>query len=195
MSEPTARLGDLFARLHARELPLVVAACRLQRHRALARLMLAATRGGDGWALVVFVPLGFLVDPARAQAALVAGALSGLATAGIIQGLKALVRRHRPRGEGVLPPIGAPDRWAFPSGHSGQAFSLCVVLLWLHPALGLALLPLSAGTAFSRLFFGLHYPSDILAGSVIGSGVAFGTLRALDGMGWIQAIIRTGPLS
>ena len=188
-----ARLGDLFARLHARELPLVIAACRLQRHRWLARLMLAATRAGDGWALAVLIPLGLLVDPVRGQVAVTAGVLSGLATAGVVQGLKALVRRHRPSGEGLRPPIGAPDRWAFPSGHSGHAFSILVVMTWLHPALGLLTLPLSTCIAASRVFFGLHYPSDVLVGSGIGASMAVGTLGALHALGWETAIIRLGP--
>lgn len=45
-----------------------------------------------------------------------------------------------------------------------------------YPVLTAVLLPLACTVGFSRIYLGLHYPSDVLAGAVIGSGVAAGTL-------------------
>jgi len=191
----SARLGDFFSALHAKEFPVVVAACGFQaRRRWLNRLMVAATRGGDGWVLVLVLPIGFAFDPARSQAALVVGIVAGVATAVVVHGLKHLVRRRRPEGEGLRQPIDAPDRWAFPSGHTAQSFSVLIVLLWLHPVIGLCFLPVIVAVGLSRVFLGVHYPSDVVAGALIGSGLTVGVLAACESGGLIDAIIRMGPL-
>ncbi len=199
-SEPSsgpasARLGDFFSALHAREFPIVVAACGFQaRRRWLKRLMVAATRGGDGWALALIIPIGFVFEPVRSQAALVVGLVAGIATAVIVHGLKHLVRRRRPEGEGLCQPIDAPDRWAFPSGHTAQSFSVLVALLWLHPLIGLCFLPVIVAVGLSRVFLGVHYPSDVVAGALIGSVLTVGVLAACQASGFIDGIMRMGPL-
>lgn len=191
----SARLGDVFSALHAKEFPIVVAACRVQaRRRWLKRLMVAATRGGDGWALALILPIGFSFEPVRSQAALVVGLLAGIATAVLVHGLKHLVRRRRPEGEGLRQPIDAPDRWAFPSGHTAQSFSVLVALLWLHPLIGLFFLPVIVAVGLSRVFLGVHYPSDVVVGLLIGSVLTVGVFAACQVSGFVDAIIRMGPL-
>ncbi|MBD5784913.1 phosphatase PAP2 family protein [Cellulosimicrobium terreum] len=65
-----------------------------------------------------------------------------------------------------------PTSPSFPSGHSASAaaFVTGVAIEW--PALGLALSPLAAGVAYSRLHTGSHWLSDVVAGVVLGTGVA-----------------------
>lgn len=61
---------------------------------------------------------------------------------------------------------------SFPSGHTTAIFSVTVPLMLLSPPLAFILLPVALLVGMSRIYLGLHYPSDCLAGSLIGSGTA-----------------------
>ncbi|WP_166241261.1 phosphatase PAP2 family protein [Paenibacillus turpanensis] len=59
---------------------------------------------------------------------------------------------------------------SFPSGHTTAIFSVVTPFLIAAPILSLILLPLAMLVGFSRMYLGLHYPSDVAAGCVIGVG-------------------------
>ncbi|CAI6076300.1 phosphatase PAP2 family protein [Cohnella sp. JJ-181] len=61
---------------------------------------------------------------------------------------------------------------SFPSGHTTAAFALLTPWMVASPALIPVLLPIGAGVALSRVYFGLHYPSDTAAGMLLGSSTA-----------------------
>lgn len=61
---------------------------------------------------------------------------------------------------------------SFPSGHTTAAFSTAVPFIIAFPEMMPLFLSLSAVVGFSRIYLGLHYPSDVLAGVVIGTSVA-----------------------
>lgn len=65
---------------------------------------------------------------------------------------------------------------SFPSGHTTAIFASTVPYMVAFPALTVILLPLACIVGFSRIYLGLHYPSDVIAGAVIGSSVAAGTI-------------------
>lgn len=65
---------------------------------------------------------------------------------------------------------------SFPSGHTTAIFASTVPYMAAYPALTAILLPLACIVGFSRIYLGLHYPSDVIAGAVIGSSVAAGTV-------------------
>ncbi|MGB9092664.1 MAG: phosphatase PAP2 family protein [Gallionella sp.] len=89
-------------------------------------------------------------------------------------------KTHRPRPYSRNPEINcgiAPlDQFSFPSGHTLHAVAFSVVALAYYPALAWLLLPFTALVAVSRLVLGLHYPSDVLAGIVIGAAISGLTL-------------------
>jgi undecaprenyl-diphosphatase len=58
---------------------------------------------------------------------------------------------------------------SFPSGHSTAIFSVVVPFVSLAPIVGFVLLPMAGLVSLSRIYLGLHYPSDCLAGCVLGS--------------------------
>ncbi|MFD1886109.1 phosphatase PAP2 family protein [Paenibacillus wenxiniae] len=64
---------------------------------------------------------------------------------------------------------------SFPSGHTTAIFSVTVPFMLANTATIPWLLPIALLVAISRMYLGLHYPSDVLVGMLIGSGVAFGT--------------------
>ncbi|MFU1798360.1 phosphatase PAP2 family protein [Paenibacillus azoreducens] len=65
---------------------------------------------------------------------------------------------------------------SFPSGHTTAAFSLAIPLILGHPEWICLFLPLALIVGMSRIYLGLHYPSDVLAGAVIGTSVAAATV-------------------
>jgi undecaprenyl-diphosphatase len=87
--------------------------------------------------------------------------------------LKALVDRQRPYE--VIPEADPLLRWdvagAFPSGHAATSAAGAVVLAYLLGRWGLWLGLLAAAVAFSRVYVGVHYPLDVLAGAALGAGV------------------------
>jgi undecaprenyl-diphosphatase len=64
-----------------------------------------------------------------------------------------------------------PESPSFPSGHSASAFAFAVASSSAMPALAAPLRLLAASVAYSRVHTGVHYPGDVIAGALIGSGI------------------------
>lgn len=64
------------------------------------------------------------------------------------------------------------DLYSFPSGHTLHAFSFTIVAMHAFPTLGIFLIPFTILIAASRVVLGLHYPSDVLVGALIGTSLA-----------------------
>jgi membrane-associated phospholipid phosphatase len=108
-------------------------------------------------------------------------AVEGLAAVGVTSFvanvvLKKLTRRPRPTGpvptDRSLP---KPDSTSFPSGHTASGATFSGVVGRAYPALWLPLNALAATIGFSRVYTGVHYPGDVLAGWLLGKGVAAST--------------------
>lgn len=142
--------------------------------RVLPRLGRAANHGVLwGGAAVALTAFG----SARARKAAVRGVASlALASATINTVGKWSVRRPRPLLEGV-PAVRQlatqPQTTSFPSGHSASAFAFTAGLALESPGWGAALAPVAASVAFSRVYTGVHYPSDVLAGAALGVAAGF----------------------
>jgi undecaprenyl-diphosphatase len=88
---------------------------------------------------------------------------------------KAIVQRHRPFEHQLGP---ATSTWSFPSGHSATSFACATVLSAFAPRLRVPFFVLAALIALSRLYNGVHYPADVLAGSALGVLTGLAVLRA-----------------
>ena len=73
-----------------------------------------------------------------------------------------------------------PASASFPSGHAASAFAFATGVGHVLPAVGVPLRALAALVAYSRVHTGVHYPGDVVAGALVGSGLAQLTTRALD---------------
>lgn len=93
-------------------------------------------------------------------------------------GLKAIVCRPRPYTTypDIFQNIAQPRGFSFPSGHACSSFAFAVAVFSRHKAIGSASLAIAVLIAFSRLYNCVHYPTDVLAGALIGVVCAFVTI-------------------
>ena len=97
--------------------------------------------------------------------------------------LKNIVARPRPFAEieALIPLIAKPTDFSFPSGHTTASFAVALVMLRMLPKkIGIPAVVLAALVAFSRLYLGVHYPTDVLTGFVValvGSSLAVWGVR------------------
>ena len=97
--------------------------------------------------------------------------------------LKPLVCRPRPWLDvaGLIPLIAEHDPHSFPSGHTTAAFAAGMTWVWTLPKKWMRVMAVIAAVCMglSRLYVGVHYPSDVLAGALVGSLCAW-----MAGMIW-----------
>lgn len=153
------------------------------RWRPLDRLMLAASELGD-FSLVwhiVGVSRGLTSDR-HADQAFVFAALIGAESLVVNQGIKRLFRRRRPTDAGDPRfPVRAPSTSSFPSGHASAAFFAASILTaWSGWATAPLWFAIAVVVATSRAYVRIHHASDVVAGAIVGAGLAQAALVALE---------------
>jgi undecaprenyl-diphosphatase len=117
----------------------------------------------------------------RRPRAFAAGLLAIGTAALLVTILKQTFDRPRPPiADPTLDPIGiVPASASFPSGHAATAFAAAVAIGLVHPRLRRPLLALAAVVALSRVYLGVHYVLDVLAGTVLGIAVGIAAARVV----------------
>ena len=172
-----ASRGDGQARDRS-ELHLCLLLNRLARRHAVRAFFASISRAGDGiaWYLLMLA-LPLFDGRAGLQASLHLAAV-GLVSLVLYLAIKQHTRRPRPymRYRSITRHIAALDEFSFPSGHTLHAVAFTLVAVHHYPALALVLWPFAAAIALSRVVLGVHYPSDVLAATVIGAVLAHGSI-------------------
>lgn len=156
------------------DLALCLQLNRLHRRLNWLRLLRLVSRLGDGlfwYALAVVLPAIYGRVALRTVAQMAFAAIIGLL---LYKAVKRLTGRERPclAHPAVVQAAVALDRYSFPSGHTLHAVAFTTVAVANFPQLGWVLVPFAALVALSRPALGLHYPSDVLAGGVLGGLLA-----------------------
>jgi len=132
------------------------------------------SRLGDGviWYITTaLLPIAFGQAGLDASLQMLAVGLSSLV---VYKALKHGTHRRRPcdyHGN-VVPLMPALDEFSFPSGHTLHAVGFTLVIVWHFPGLIWLYASFTLLVAASRLVLGLHYPSDVVAGALIGATTA-----------------------
>jgi undecaprenyl-diphosphatase len=145
------------------------------RHRLRAGFAVVS-RLGDGVFWYGLMAAMVLVDGRAGLLASLHLAATGVVSLALYKLLKRWTRRPRPFAHDVrirawVAPL---DEFSFPSGHTLHAVAFTLVALAHYPLLAWLLIPFTASVAASRVVLGLHYPSDVLAAT--GLGTALGGL-------------------
>ena len=160
-------------------------------HPWLDPVFWALTWLGDGVTQTVLV-LSVLLHPGSRK--LFWPLISSLAIGGILgaQGLKRLVPRDRPSN---LPWAHAQEPLfggnSFPSGHTTSSFAIAVMLILLtrgtrYAWTGWAALGLGCLIGLSRIYRGVHWPSDVIAGACCGTFFACAIYLLFENFGWVR---------
>jgi undecaprenyl-diphosphatase len=163
--------SSLLARFDHAEYRLCRRLNRGVQHTGIRVFFKAASRLGDGaiwYALMIALPL--LYGDPGIKVALIMLATSGVGLA-VYKLLKRTFVRERPfiRHKGISL-AGAPlDRYSFPSGHTLHAVAFTWQACAAFPELIVVLVPLALAIAASRVVLGLHYPTDVLVGALLGA--------------------------
>ncbi|MCB9496411.1 MAG: phosphatase PAP2 family protein [Fibrobacteria bacterium] len=143
-------------------------------------LMRWATRLGDGWVWTILGPTVFYLTGwnrgvSIAWRTILVAACSVL----LYKFLKNQINRPRPfeRNVAVEALSTPPDRFSFPSGHTMNNLAVALYLGHFLPGLLPFLLPFAVLVGVSRVYLRVHYPTDVLMGALLGSGIAFVFLK------------------
>jgi undecaprenyl-diphosphatase len=136
----------------------------------VVRALDTVSRVGDGWiwyAIFVCLPIA---QGATGTSASVRAVAVGLVNLILYKIIKRWIARPRPycTCPGICARTRSLDEFSFPSGHTLHSVAFSVILSAYFPLLGYFVWPLTLLIALSRVVLGLHYPSDVIVGALIG---------------------------
>jgi undecaprenyl-diphosphatase len=164
----------LFRRFDQAEYAWCLRLNRSCERRYVRNLFAAVSRLGDGvfwYVLVLSLPLIYGEVALRPALRMAIVGFTGVA---LYKYLKSRLVRERPyiSLRGIVPGTRALDRYSFPSGHTLHAVSFTTLIVASFPELAWLCVPFATLVAMSRVILGLHYPTDVAAGALMGAGLA-----------------------
>lgn len=161
------------SRFEAVEYKWCVACNKTSQRRMIHLFFKTVSRLGDGvfWYMLM---AAFAIHSSQGRVAAAYMLVTGLVGVALYKVLKQNLVRERPfiAYQDIVcgtPPL---DRYSFPSGHTLQAVLMTTLALAFFPMLAYLLVPFTICVALSRVILGLHYPTDVVVGALIGWSLA-----------------------
>lgn len=154
----------------------------LNGRKLLSLVMPWISHSGNGYYYPAVPAVLLLVDLQKAWTFLIAGLFAFAIELPLYKLLKNGIKRHRPCEAlaGVHRWVSPSDQFSFPSGHTAAAVVIATLLSFPFPLLSIPLFTWALLVGFSRIYLGVHYPTDILAGIVVGLLCALSALAAAE---------------
>ena len=168
------RTNTLFETVNDYELALCLTLNRSCNLPSIVYFFRVISRLGNGvfwYSLIMTLPITFGVSAWLASLQMT---IVGLVNLTIYKTLKPRLVRNRPYIETNNIQLHAKplDEFSFPSGHTLHAFSFSIIACTYFPELCWVLIPFTIAVTLSRVILGLHYPTDVAAGAILGTGMA-----------------------
>lgn len=136
---------------------------------SIAQVSRWVSKLGDGGPYAVLGLLLAMLEPSYGLTVLMVGVCAYLIELPVYWVLKNSIKRDRPHiQQGFRAFIVPSDKFSFPSGHTAAAFVMATTLSFFYPTFALAYYALALLIGTSRVLLGVHYPTDIIAGMVLG---------------------------
>ncbi|WP_036247907.1 phosphatase PAP2 family protein [Methylobacter sp. BBA5.1] len=163
--------------IHKYDVFMTIWLLNVKMHGSLAKFSRYVSRTGDGQLYLLII--GLLYWQQGLHSPLLQAILLGfLVERPIYFVLKNSLKRNRPAAalQNFRSVITPSDQFSFPSGHTSAAFMMATLIGYFFPVLMLPLYGWAAMVGFSRVVLGVHFPTDILVGVILGISTALFSL-------------------
>jgi undecaprenyl-diphosphatase len=151
---------------------------QLNDKRIFSKVLPLASHSANGYYYLLIPIILFIFAPSKAVLFLTAALISFAVELPVCTVMKYGIKRSRPYEilDTIYKRSSPGDRFSLPSGHTSAAFVMAVLLSYFYPILIAPALVWASLVGLSRIYLGVHYPTDVLA------GMALGMLSGLSGI-------------
>ena len=170
-SELPSPVWRAIRRVETNESRLVRRLAMQARHPVLRRMAVVVSRLTNGWLYAILSALMLALRGIAGWRVILAAGLASLVCLSVYPLIKRCVARPRPyeADPSLEPPVRALDQYSCPSGHCMVATACGIPLLFVCPGAEIAIVMGWLLIAWARVASAHHYPSDVVAGAVLGA--------------------------